>query len=375
MEESILICFNVPNGFQIGIDYYSYQVSNKFIGFKKIPKGVHFIYYSVDPNSPPICFFDCFENNDIKILEWNEKEEDFFFIKDENLLKETQLKFKRFEYNKDLGEYPLQKNKIWNKLSNFINKTLISNLEPLNKKIFPLSTEEYKKIKIFENKENDNENDKVNDKENKENDNENDKVNNKEKKENDIDNKKEIIENKTEKKIYQIYFTKIPKLIYKKGLDPKELTELNLDKSKLLNQILKDNFENKFENLLGELQFSYICFIVGQNFNGFEQWKKILDLICSCDEFWKNNQKNLILFLKALYNQLNTIEDDFFLDEISNSNFLNQLLKNFLDNLFEYEDKDVIFELKKFKNFFESKFKIKYEELLNEDELPVIVDF
>ena len=38
------------------------------------------------------------------------------------------------------------------------------------------------------------------------------------------------------------------------------------------------------EEVLAELQFSFVCFLCGQHYDSFEQWKVLLRLICSCDE-------------------------------------------------------------------------------------------
>ncbi len=36
--------------------------------------------------------------------------------------------------------------------------------------------------------------------------------------------------------------------------------------------------------VLGELQFAFICFLMGQSFDGFEQWKQLIAVLCSCEE-------------------------------------------------------------------------------------------
>ena len=36
--------------------------------------------------------------------------------------------------------------------------------------------------------------------------------------------------------------------------------------------------------LLGEYQFSFVCFLIGQCFDAFEHWKKLTALLCSCDD-------------------------------------------------------------------------------------------
>jgi tRNA A37 threonylcarbamoyladenosine biosynthesis protein TsaE len=77
---------NVPKGLHFGIDYYSYQVTDNFMGFKEIPKGIHYFHYSLQENSPNISFFEFFQEGEVKVYEWNQKEEDF-----QNLSKDSEL--------------------------------------------------------------------------------------------------------------------------------------------------------------------------------------------------------------------------------------------------------------------------------------------
>ncbi len=35
--------------------------------------------------------------------------------------------------------------------------------------------------------------------------------------------------------------------------------------------------------LLGELQYAFILFFLGENYDGFEQWKALVHLLCACD--------------------------------------------------------------------------------------------
>jgi len=48
-------------------------------------------------------------------------------------------------------------------------------------------------------------------------------------------------------------------------MNPQQLTALNLDKTGLLNDILQRHFGKKPGDLLGELQFSFLAFLMGQS--------------------------------------------------------------------------------------------------------------
>ena len=83
--------------------------------------------------------------------------------------------------------------------------------------------------------------------------------------------------------------------------------------------------------ILSEFQISFITFFLGQNFSGFEQWKNIISLICSCKDAVL---KFPMLYIKFLGNvKVNIIIDsiifmviecppDLFDDIINEQNFL-----------------------------------------------------
>merc|ERR1712083_695578 len=70
--------------------------------------------------------------------------------------------------------------------------------------------------------------------------------------------------------------------------------------------------------LLAELQFAFLAFLVGQNYDSFEQWKRLVVLLCSCDQG--------ILDHPALFK-------DFLGDIVSSSNFLCSSLHTLFTNI------------------------------------------
>jgi len=39
-----------------------------------------------------------------------------------------------------------------------------------------------------------------------------------------------------------------------------------------------------YKEFLGELQLSFVCLLIAQNYAGLIQWKNLVQLICSCKE-------------------------------------------------------------------------------------------
>ena len=120
-----------------------------------------------------------------------------------------------------------------------------------------------------------------------------------------------------------VFFTDIPvrKLIH--GFSKEQITHSNFDKSVILEELekkfLQDTNNLKFyEIFLGELQFSFILFFFGQNFEGFEQWKKIICLLCQCEEAIYTQKDLFINFIPVVYEQLDQLPKDFLDDENPN---------------------------------------------------------
>lgn len=67
------------------------------------------------------------------------------------------------------------------------------------------------------------------------------------------------------------------------NMTSQEITRINFDKSFILYNLLSQDFPNP-EDLLGELQFAFIAFVFGDSLESFEQWKRILILICNCED-------------------------------------------------------------------------------------------
>lgn len=52
-----------------------------------------------------------------------------------------------------------------------------------------------------------------------------------------------------------------------------------------------------YKVMLGELQLSFVCLLMAQNFSGFNQWKKLVHLLCSCHELMTEKPDLFIEFM------------------------------------------------------------------------------
>lgn len=89
---------------------------------------------------------------------------------------------------------------------------------------------------------------------------------------------------------------------------------------------VKNNF-NFLCSLSGELQFAFVCFLIGNVYEGFEHWKRLLALLCRSEETMRKRKELYLGLIAVLYHQLGEIPPDFFVDIVSQNNFLTSTLQ------------------------------------------------
>jgi AAR2 C-terminal repeat region/AAR2 N-terminal domain len=102
-----------------------------------------------------------------------------------------------------------------------------------------------------------------------------------------------------------------------RGLSREEVTEFGVDKTVSLEAVIRDGWRGDEAGVLGELQFSFICFLVGQSFDGFEQWKKLVIVICGCQAAVSRRPQFFAHAVQVLAAQLKHVPLEFFgVDEV-----------------------------------------------------------
>ena len=62
----------------------------------------------------------------------------------------------------------------------------------------------------------------------------------------------------------------------------------------------------RVQEILAELQFSFVCFLVGQHYDSFEQWKKLLIMLCTCEDAILEHSQLYMNLISELYFQVIT---------------------------------------------------------------------
>ncbi|XP_009471641.1 PREDICTED: protein AAR2 homolog [Nipponia nippon] len=172
----------------------------------------------------------------------------------------------------------------------------------------------------------------------------------------------------------EIRFTELPKQMYPSGATPEEITRHSMDLSYALEKVISQHYASQPLDLLAELQFAFICFLIGNVYDAFEHWKRLLNILCRSETAIGKYQDLYINLISVLYHQLGEIPADFFVDIVSQDNFLTSTLQVF----FSYTcsaavDGTLRKKAEKFKAHLTKKFKWDFE-AEPDDCAPVVVE-
>ena len=369
---AMFLFLDVPLNTEFGIDYMSWRTGPNFRGLKMIPPGLHFIYFSPTDKKGNLGmrtgFFHHFKLKEIVVKKWNAQTEtiDATYSANENDLNSFQSNKQNLD--RFLAPYPFDEFKRWLSLTSNLNEVFVDQLTPLSKLIssgsslvgetFVSKSTRSKRMTedIFSVPSS---------------------VSDAEKRMPDM--KHAVGTN--------IRFSVIPIDFIPEGSQPTQITKYSIDMSERLYRLLDQQQQRlpgleKKNALLCELQFAFVCFLVGQSYEAFEQWKLLINLMCNCEKAITEHVGLYIEFLNVLYFQLKEMPEDFFVDTISKENFLTLNLHNLFDNINDVflNPGQVTVHVKqlqekslKFKNYLTQRFNIDFE--MEPDEFaPVIVE-
>ncbi|KAF5961035.1 hypothetical protein HYC85_002244 [Camellia sinensis] len=277
-----LLLLDVPPHTLVGIDTQMFSVGPAFKGIKMIPPGAHFLYYSPSNRegnefSPIIGFFVDASPSEVFVRQWDQQEERLVKLSEDEEERYSQA-VKSLEFDRQLGPYTPSHYGDWKRLSNYITKSTIERIEPIGGEItvaceseivanIPSTPTERALAEQLKN------------------------------------GKFSRSVDKSQRR--GSYYTPIPRVIKNKAIHGQELTSLNLDKTQLLESILINHYGGSEDLILGELQFAFIAFLMGQSLEAFLQWKSLVSLFLGCTEAPLHTRSQLFTkFIKVIYYQL-----------------------------------------------------------------------
>ncbi|KAJ7539046.1 hypothetical protein O6H91_11G074900 [Diphasiastrum complanatum] len=285
---SSLLLLDVPPATLFGIDLKMFTTGPKFKGVKMIPPGPHFVYYSSasrhGSDFAPITGFFIYATPS----------------KEERLSNAV----KTFQFDRELGPYDVHHFKTWQHLSKYITPSTIEKLEPVGKDItvtaegelleknFQTMAERQLTEQISRFQEIHSQKFAVQRKDF-------------ETTHNIHEDKQDLESEKRKRGSGRCFYTPLPRRVHRPGTPANELTTLNMDKSTMLEMVLEQHFGGSEDALMGEFQFSFIAFLMGQSLESFSQWKAFVSLMFSCEEApLRTRTKLFVKFLGVLYFQL-----------------------------------------------------------------------
>ncbi|XP_075702779.1 protein AAR2 homolog [Rhinoderma darwinii] len=347
-EGATIVIFGVPEGSEFGIDSNSWQVGPRFKGVKMVPPGVHFIHYSAkrigEPGEtgPRSGIFFYLEQKDIRLLHWDSQEEEMVATSQEEADK---LREQLTSLDPSLGPYPYKSLRRWVSLTNHISKEAMLNLQPACgticsfPEVLPMEKMTHTEDRAKHN----------------------------------LPRYDTICQNYKEgmsrlpqmkqKEGTEIRFSQIPEKTYPDNATPAEITQHSMDLSYALGQLIDLHYPGDPLAILAELQFSFVCFLLGNVYEGFEQWKKLLNLLCRAETLSLQHLDLYSEVISVLYHQLAQVPTDFFIDIVSQDNFLTstlQVLFSFLCS--PTTDKDLRKKALRFRAHLTKRFQWDFEE-------------
>lgn len=327
-QGATILLLGVPPSTSFGIDQQMFVVGPNFKGVKMMPPGPHFIYYSAASRhgcdtSPITGFFLHVSSSEVIVRFWDPKQERVVHVPDENEVERYVHGVKSMDFDANLAPYDLPHHATWCHLSNYVTQAVIERLQPLGGDISimaeatlvetgPMTRAEKK---MFEH------------------------IAKLRQKFPDMAEPRDSEDSKPSNS-GRCFFTNLPGLVKRTGMSTSELTALNLDKSEQLEVVLKKFYGGEEDLLLGELQFAFIGFLMGQSLESFGQWKALVSFLFSCHKAPLQSRTRLFVkFLDVLHWQLKqglkggvssaqspTFDDSWFTDD----SFLKYHYKNFV---------------------------------------------
>jgi len=311
-----LLILNYPPNFNFGIDWMSWTVGEKFTGVANIPDGVHFIYWSAKELRGSDCSvrsgtFLHFDTNQIHVWTWD-TETEMLVPLSEDAAVPYQEGASRHEFDATLGPYPVEHQEKWSSLTKHLKRSTMERLSPVAPSTGGANS----------------------------------------------NTSSSSSSSSSGRSFYTTLPGRRPQPIKSSStttaLTPSDITKYAFDRTQALSEVLQslrphcseERSEEREEtgivsamfDLLGELEYSFIQFVVGQSEDGLEQWKNIVDLVCRCEDAMEGRAavNYPIIPVKCFEHvhemltvQLMEVPEDFFAGDLSSNNFLKPALSSF----------------------------------------------
>lgn len=368
---AVFVLEGLPLGSEFGIDMNVYSVGPKFRGVKMIPPGIHFVYFSSLSEhdrhslSPRSGFFKFFAEKEMCVRKWDSLSEDL------DTVVVSQEEEQRYRDNligsldQFLAPYDFSTYEKWSGLTDHITPEVLNRLNPTSGRIYAaaqLIPQPFLSRSSTRMRETD-------------------------RRVVQTDMSSAASSSLTSEELDKllphmetdasslINFTPIEKTRHAAGCAPADVTKHSLDSSLRLESVIKC-LKSESDAVLAEVQFAFVCFLIGHVYDAFSHWKDIMNLICSANQALEHYDSLYLNFIRVLHFQVQEVPADLFVDIVNSNNFL---LVNLRDLFFNLENNEsVSSDLRRrgrgFRASLEKRFKWDFNvENSDDDEAPVVL--
>ncbi|KAK9240668.1 A1 cistron-splicing factor [Lipomyces kononenkoae] len=101
---------------------------------------------------------------------------------------------------------------------------------------------------------------------------------------------------------------------WREGAIGRELTAAALDRSWFLGHLVSRDRDGDYDAVLAELQLCFVLVVLLANYSSAEQWKRIVELLCTCESAVSSHPDLYSKFLDTLYSQFQCVPEVYFAD-------------------------------------------------------------
>jgi len=396
-EGSSMVLLNVPAGTEIGIDMHSWRVGPNFKGIKLIPPGLHFIYYSAVSKegemAPRTGFFQMLKPKEIMVRSYNSQNEE---LVEESEEQSERVRSNIRELDRYLGPYDLSSCKKWFSLTQHLTMDHIQRTQPLSGLVQAVTAmlpaagssstrnSDARKRRRSGHGGGGREDGSI-----QEDSTINEDGSAAEESSEGTQGASNIEEDGSSCGETSDSAPGLPQLQpqpggawrwaelpqrWAEGASPAQLTLAGMDSSGRLLRLM-DTMASP-EDVLRELQLSFVAFLVGQVWAGWERWGALLRLLCHAERLLLQRPQLYAKLLPTLHFQILEVPEDLFVDIVEQENLvaasLGRLFANIADNSAELP-RALVARAVKFRQALSKRFGWLFEEEAEED-APVVVE-
>ena len=269
--ERTLGVIGLPIGYNFGIDMRMWSIGDKFTGVRNILPGFHYVYYS-DPQDEVRQGFFLWIASDSGVIvrKWDSSIESLTAVSNRDEESNMKATFVNdFRYISGLAPYDKctdeESSRDWRSASRFITPEVLARIQPLNALAFKSRPQSSIEIDTSD--------------------------------------------------VPTIFWTDIGKVKLPLGTPSDLVTRHNVDRTLHLEQVIEASGYTNAVNLVGELQASFILFLLGLNYDAFVQWRRLLELFLGCREAGiRAHALQFTVFCESLLFQIKQLPEDYLFD-------------------------------------------------------------